>query len=288
MNRSTTRVLIATLLVSPWAPMAAPAAAGVVTFDVIFTRRADAPGPGSYDVTLFPSFGVGFGSSVVAPDGTVFSNAAPVPTPANSNLTFDQLVTRFTGEWTVNDNWPFLPNPGVQSHHFTIEPFAESDLMTAPPTITSVSNGQIVPPVFDVHWEWPGGVTPSIPGGSGVSITYSGGNNDADYLGDNTYQLTIGFDPGVSQRNITIAAGSYQDLTSRVTNIVAPVANPNNTIQPHLRYRNYSARVTVTAIVPEPGAKTLLAPIALLGLLFVTQRRRWPAAACGCVSGCDG
>ena len=222
-----------------------------LTFNLRFTRQAT----GLFDAFISGGLVFSFGGSLIAPDGTIFSN----PTESR-NLTFEQLSNRYVGVWTVNDRYLF-PIGGLQQHQITIAAISESELITETPFITSITNGQIVPKSFNVHWEWPGGATPSLLGSPGVSISYTTGLT-ANYLGNSTYQMTTNFAPGELQREVTVRAGSSQNLGSKITSIISLSANPQNTIMPSLTYQSYSAQVTVTSIVPEPATGVLMTMIA--------------------------
>lgn len=79
------------------------------------------------------------------------------------------------------------------------------------PNILSPANGSVVPPVFDVIWNFPLGI---VPGGLALRSTWSAGgvvDTEADVVDPNSFRVTALYPPGaLGKGKMTIGASHGQ------------------------------------------------------------------------------
>jgi hypothetical protein len=202
--------------------------------------------------------------TLVAPDGTIFSGLGGPGPSFVDGLTFSEVQSLITGEWTMNDRFgvPFEPVPSTPPfrHVFTVSGFTTGDVFTEVPLITTPADNSTVPETFNLEWEWPSGTTP--PSGSFAAV---GGSSDVDFVdtGLTSYQLTVNLPSGETQRSVTVFAGSSEDLSNFISPAVSLDAGAVRTFEPRLTFRSSSVGHSLT-VVPEPKAAVLAASLLCL------------------------
>jgi hypothetical protein len=202
---------------------------------------------------------LGVGTSMVAPDGTVFGLTPPIDLSRVSGLTQAEFVNRFAGNWTMNDAGDFLGNPApLQVHAFSI---TADSLLAFPvrPTVLSPSEGAIVPREFTATWV--NGRSFTAPG---IPLSFISVSGTAA-----TVRLTL--PDGVNQQLVGInAVNSAGNRVLATTNAASP------------RYRydidfdrySYSETRNITVLnVPEP-ATLAIAGVAASGVVTLGRRRQ--------------
>jgi hypothetical protein len=215
-----------------------------ITFNV--TQHAETDGSLNYAVNFRPG-GLPPTATLVAPDGSIAKLIDPI---RENGLTYEQLSTRFFGEWTIQDD-----APSTDVYHFTLANLPQLPV----PVVSSPAAGEVLGPAIHVAWTFPGSPLPGpgISAGSldPVSFTFdtSGGPNQATVLVDLA---------GLPSAQVSVRGGGGYSILDFISPDMHPAPEAPHWITGN--YTSYSAPVTVT-VVPEPGS----AALAGLGCLAV-------------------
>jgi hypothetical protein len=198
---------------------------------------------------------------LIAPDGTnfsLFSNSA-------SNLSFQELGNRFFGNWTIAER----TFSGNANHTYFFNGFALMDVLSEIPTIVApVRSGQsaVVDTPFQVAWEFPSGATPS---GQVATSSGSGGRIAFTNFTPNSVLATPTLDPGVTQAELNISAGSTSSLSNYLSGVTRDPSGLGSNWSLQGTFFNLSPPIRVT-VVPEPNGLLAIN----LGLACWLLRRR--------------
>ena len=225
--------------------------ASAITFSspIVLSRSHQLPNEYSLTAAGYP------GATSTAPDGTVFSLGQLTV----SGLTFADVLSRFSGQWTITDSYDLPAGAPAQRHFFTLSQAQLSASFPAYPELLTPDDGATVPPVFQMTWAGDAGVT-----------VIDGGPVEIDFTSNNSANVIVKFAPGEQQRQVTVLV---RDIEARSVGIAAPeLTTARNRFDISLWYRSQSASRTVNAVVPEPSA-CVLAAIACIGLAFRRRRK---------------
>jgi hypothetical protein len=172
---------------------------------------------------------------------------------------FDALRNAVVGNWTIDIPAMGPPKP-QELYTFQISDFPESVLYTVPPTITSPSEGSIVPVDFTMTWEWPPSVSP--PGRSTlvnrIGPVPQTSSNSSSLLGS---FLSVGVSSrhgnGTIAERVILRAGDFNvnnanTLLAYMSPITPQQAVSSYEFSHRAQLKSYSNPVTVFP-VPEPN-----------------------------------
>ena len=122
---------------------------------------------------------------------------------------------------------------------------------------------------FDISFEFPSGTTSggrfvSRSGGGGADFTFGS-------LSDNTFPVSVDFDPGVTSVTSTFQVGVSSSLNSFVTDFTFDPSGPGSVSGVDAVFRSLTQPFELTVSVPEPGSALILFPLLASAIL---QRRR--------------
>jgi hypothetical protein len=221
---------------------------------IILNRKYEPNGDFRYEV-IANGFGTPSNGPIGAtgPSGRLFNDLSR----SIGNLTEAQMLSEVVGNWSLNAPPPGFP-PTAQLYQFTIAPFIPADFFIAQPTIVRPAEGAVVPRDFVVEWKWPDGVTPPP---TGQFISWGGGLNASENIGThgiNSIPVSVQFDPGYTQTELQVRAGSSQSLDHLVSPVTSTSPSPYWSFQVHLNHWNAAPVVGVTVLnVPEPAGIVL-------------------------------
>lgn len=232
-------------------------------------------GIATYDIQIDRMFGA-FPLTLTAPSGRIWY-FSPTGTYSEkyhltlSDLTESDVLEELVGPWTISSSGSPPYNQAYQMHSFSIDDFSDS-IFSIPPEILSPPDGSIVPPEFTVSFEWPEGVEP--PSSRAVTVSYTGFHvvGTRPNVGQNTFSVGYGFNPGVTHGEMTLRVGTFNHVSQFVSPVTTSEEDPAWDFDVSLTYYNWSAPLSLTGgIVPEPSAALLLC-FGLAGLSFVRRR----------------
>jgi hypothetical protein len=194
--------------------------------------------------------------------------------PGSSGLTFnsyDALRNALVGTWTLE-----FPPPGPsqpqERYTFQMSDFPEPEVYTVPPTITSPSEGTIVPVDFTMTWEWPAGVSP--PGRSTLVSRFGPGSHNSSsgssLLGSFlSLGVTSRHSSGEVAERVVLRAGDFNvsnenTLLAYMSPIVPQQAVSTYEFSHRPQLKSYSTPVLVFP-VPEPNLVWLTIGILVSG-----------------------
>jgi hypothetical protein len=236
------RALVALMVMSP-----AVAMSQVFTWPAVLgVTKKPTGAPNNYEFDAFAFLG----ASMVAPDGTVFTQS----TPTLVGLSATDLTTRFAGQWTINDTED-LPPGVIEQHRFNLSAAALVNDFAPNPQMITPADGAVLPPVFEVRWQ------DGDPNGSGFQTR---GLSPFDFtrLGDDHYRLSVKFAPGEDQKVGVFSAASNRNTFLPLATPVTP--NPIRRFDPYVQRSSISLPRSFTVIVPEPASGVLAALAAAL------------------------
>ncbi len=196
-----------------------------------------------------------FGGQIIAPDGTVFSDANYRPDDVVHGLTENNLVTRFAGNWTVFATSPFATG------EYQISITAAQLIATVPvPEILNPADGAHLPSIFDIQHTGTGRrISGKFADGRGrFQSTGTGGHVDeSDRLPDD-FPLSV---TGWAFNFNEVVLGAATQISGNPGELIVRVV-----------HSSYSTPRNWTVGVPEP-ASFGMAGMCLLSLAALRRRK---------------
>lgn len=206
-----------------------PNAAGILEYEVSVVAVL-------FDTTTF--------FDVTAPDGTVFDSSTAV-----GSLDFQQLESRFFGEWTVGTD-----------ESFTLNPFGINDVFSEVPEIISPAS-TVSGSSFLLEWEYPSGPISSTKN----TIIASPFPSSIDRVSSTSFNVILDSPSGIiSATDIVFSVGNGNDFNEFIS------VEASSSLSFDTDFTTLSQEFTVR-VVPEPGTGGIL-PLAML--IFAGLRRR--------------
>lgn len=234
---------------------------------IIISQLADGEGELDYEIRIGgPSRYVVPVESVAltAPDGTLVGWQVERGRSYStvSAESFDELETRFFGEWSVAETLV----GGEQVHYeFTLNTFELVEVFSEVPTILSPTPGATVPLEFTVTWAYEDGTIPMLSTIGRTDLLQGVRSFNTVSTSPTSWNVEVEPTGEFDLIDVTLSAGNSMRMENGVS-FVPPIDRINDEFYFGTFFRTLSSPVAFVVAVPEPPSGLFMASFLVLAI----------------------